>query len=112
MRPETILLFDKDSTKYIECVFRLVHTNHTNPRAWVGIATPISTEDPFEVPVVVYKDGTIFTSSDWQASVQDEWLKDLEEARYLISWVENKSGIPAILFEGLPRLLFTQVVGG
>ena len=98
----TINLIDFETGESFPCDFRVVAETS---EAQIGQATPTTTNAFGPVAVVVYEDGTIMTSIDWQTPVADEDLEDLEEHRYATRWMRNGDGKDAIILNGLPRIL-------
>ena len=96
----TINLIDFETGETFPCDFRVVAEVDG---ARVGQATPTTTNAFGPVAVVVYEDGTIMTSIDWQTPVADEDLEDLEE--HPTRWMRNGDGKDAIILGGLPRVL-------
>ena len=98
----TINLIDFETGETFPCDFRVVAEVDG---ASVGQATPATSNDFGPVAVVVYEDGTIMTSIDWQTPVADEDLEDLEEHLLATRWMRNGDGKDAIILGGLPRIL-------
>lgn len=98
----TINLIDFQTGETFPCDFRVVTETD---EARVGQATPTTTNAFGPVAVVVYEDGEIMTSIDWQTPVADEDLEDLEEHRLATRWMRARDGKNAIIFNGLPRVL-------
>ena len=96
----TINLIDFETGETFPCDFRVVAEVDG---ASVGQATPTTTNGFGPVAVVVYEDGTIMTSIDWQTPVADEDLEDLEDLA--TRWMRNGDGKDAIILGGLPRIL-------
>ena len=98
----TINLIDFETGETFPCDFRVVAETD---EAKIGQATPTTTNAFGPVAAVVYEDGTIMTSIDWQTPVADEALEDLESNRLATRWMRNGDGKDAILLNGLPRIL-------
>ena len=98
----TINLIDFQTGEIFPCDFRAIAETG---EAAIGQATPTTTTAFGPVAVVVYEDGTIMTSIDWQTPVADEDLEDLEEHRLATRWMRNGDGKDAIILNGLPRVL-------
>lgn len=101
----TITLPDFDTGGLFPCT--LVPTRTLDDGTVIGQATPTTCDSFGPVPVVVYPDGEIMTSIDWQTEAGDDLLDDLEDAaqRNELNWMRARDGKTAYIVCGLPRVL-------
>lgn len=58
--------------------------------------------DGCESSAICYKDGTTFVLTDWQSG-RPESYDEIED----FAWICASTGREAIMFDGMPRILFT-----
>ena len=97
----TITLYQTDGTAR-EATFRAIEERAD---ATIGVATLDVDGSTFNVPAVVYKDGTIISAADWQAPDMDdeEIVEEASDPTWANNWV-GPNWEPVVILDGLPRL--------